>query len=170
MLKNEPKTIDWSEKQFQANGKTYYYTNKLSIRRYKEFERLAPKVVFDSTTSELAGTLLEIFQAVTTGNEILKSLHKVAELSYNQLHRTKENFEEKEPAVLWFCTLFLCLENEDTGVWNKALAQKKINDWEAENIAIESFFLLSISTIPKLTERLKSISKIEKPSPINFTD
>lgn len=151
MKTEEPKEltrINFEAGQFMANGVKYYIqADQISVARFIKYEEFSYNVAFDQSFQKVAGTLKEIYEILTEGDSALQAIHKAAELALNQLKAVKEFGDTRKPAVLWFCTLFFNRAGEDITTWDPALAAEKIQDWEAEGIHMQDFFLFSTSAL-----------------------
>ena len=152
--------IDFESRQFEANGQKYLIEiDEIKTGRYKHLEQLGIAFSFGSSFSEIFNSFNAIYKAVTRGNDVLKGLAKAQEISYNQMHAIKEHDENYEPAILWFCTIFINRPNEDRKVWDKDVARQKIADWSKSDIPINDFFLLAASCLNGYQEAYNQMSE-----------
>jgi hypothetical protein len=64
----------------------------------------------------------------------------------NNYDSFKGKYTSRYPAALYICTLFIVRENEDLSDWDFDLANEKIDDWVAENLAVVDFFGLALAS------------------------
>ena len=76
-------------------------------------------------------------------------------LSLASLHVTKGELTSRYPSAYYICTLFITRENEDLSKWDFELADKKIDDWVAENIRAVDFFGLALAVSQECKKILK---------------
>lgn len=155
ILEKEPelKHINWEEKKFVANGKTYYIQAEgISVGRFSHYEQMISEAVFGVSFDGIFKTLKHIYTLVTTGNETLKALREVGDLAYNQMAAIKDYDETKTNNVLLLCTLFINLSGEDMSEWNMTMARQKIDDWKADNYDMSDFFLFATKLVHGFSE------------------
>lgn len=164
MTKESPKQtkkirlIKAENDQFKANGHTYTIQSHLSVERYMQYLMVGQKMTFGSTALQLFNTLREIHELLVSGNDILGSIHKSAELAYNQLDSVKNVVEGRYPEVFHICALFINREDEDETKYDYKFAVEKINDWREEGYAIASFFYLASKFVSGLSEAYQSLT------------
>ena len=61
---NEVKKINLAEGSFIANGKKYIISNSISVERYKEYEKLEPKLTYGVGFEELFRNVKKAYEAV----------------------------------------------------------------------------------------------------------
>jgi len=161
------KKINFNEGKFEANGRMYYIqADSLSIERYIKYEEFAYNVALDQSLEQVANTFTKIYEACTTGDSALQALHKSATLAYNQLKSIKEFSEKREPAVLWFDTLFINRANEDLKDWDPNLAAEKIADWKAEGLDMHPFFLFATNAIRGFNQIYRWVDENDPPAEV----
>lgn len=165
------KRIDLSKDRFIANGKTYYMQpDQLTIERYQEYERLGLEMGFGVSYRDIYQTLSESYKALTTGNSIMESHRKAADLLVNQMSAIKEQGENRIPLHVMFCTLFCNTPGEDLTTWNKQLANDKIEDWKIEGLSAFDFFQLAASSLIGFNESLRLISEMAQKTPLKIPE
>lgn len=144
----QPQVIDFENRQFKANGKKFLIeVENLPTGRYQKFEQMGISFAFGSTFGDIFQSFQKIYQAATSGNDILKAVNVAQEVSYNQMHAIKRNDENYKPHILWFCTIFCNYEDEDRTTWSEDVARQKIADWERSSVPIQDFFLLASNAL-----------------------
>lgn len=144
----ELKRIDFDKKEFRANGATYYIQLEgISVGRFMHFERFVQLATFGTDFMAMFETLKQIFQAATSGVDVLKALKDIGDLSYNQMAVIKDRNELKFNNTLMLATLFINRADENLAEWDERLAMEKIKDWSVEGLAMNDFFLLAVRQI-----------------------
>lgn len=147
------KEINWLEKQFEANGKKYVISPKLSIQR----SVYAEEAKIELETGVRIGQTFEGFRKIYDCLQEGKFADAAVE-TYNRLNAIDSFFQRPLPA-LRLCACFLNTENEDPRTIDDAMVQVKIEDWQAEGISMNSFFLLAVSFIKSETTEFESMSE-----------
>lgn len=143
------KRIDIQSGKFEANGRTYYIQmDTLKLARYVAYMQLQQKLAFGTDFQGLYNTLTKIWNAASSGNDILKALADIRELSYNQLNAVVDFVGREHPEILRFCALFINAEDEDIGKWDERIVDQKITDWIEEGLDIQDFFSLAAGYSP----------------------
>lgn len=135
------KKLDLSKPYFEANGKKYLIETNLSIARFCEFQILEQEVGYSLTFRKLFDNLKELWELMNASKFVESSI------KLDNLMRGIAKMEEKEPAVLKLCSLFINTENENRSEWNDDLATQKIEDWKAEGYEVDGFFQLALNFI-----------------------
>lgn len=144
-FKNEPKSIDIKSRVFMANGNKYYIAEKISIDRWKQYEKLVPRLTFGVDFKELFANILKAYNFL---NQPKPEPLSAGIILYNIMEGIK-NAEDAErvPPGLIMCALVMNREGENVGVYDEQLALEKINDWRAEGLDILSFFAWALNSI-----------------------
>lgn len=151
------KTINLKEKEFMANGKKYRFLDKISVARYKEYEKLqviialgaTPKQIFDNIKKSFSLLNKPSPEPVSAGIILHNIMSAIADLN---------DPKRVHPALL-MATLFIAREGEDLRVFNMDEALDKINDWEEEGLDMTGFITVSLSTIQGLRDTLKEFTQ-----------
>lgn len=152
----QPQVIDFENRQFKANGKKFLIeVENLPTGRYQKFEQMGISFAFGSTFGDIFQSFQKIYQAATSGNDILKAVNVAQEVSYNQMHAIKRNDENYKPHILWFCTIFCNYEDEDRTTWSEDVARQKIADWERSSVPIQDFFFVGEQCTKRISERIQ---------------
>lgn len=148
--KHRPATkhIDLNKSSFMANGREYFIMNDLSLARFCEYQKIAAELAFETGFKGVFDTLRSIYDACSSGNDIIAANHKCRELAYNQMNSIKDFQDRPHPRVLYFCSLFINRQGEDVGRFDARVSESKVNDWVEEGLAVEDFFVLAASFIP----------------------
>jgi len=128
---------------FGKSGKKYVFLDSLPIDYWIQYQMLIPEVTYGVEFKTLATTLKGAYEALTTGNEILKAHRIAADLLYNQLSAIKSFVDtSRHAAILRMAALWIVTEDEDLTTYDARVADQKIEDWKAAGIAMTDFFLL----------------------------
>lgn len=149
---NQILEFDLREHKWLINGKWYYLLSKLPPRRYVEYLKLLPEVFFNTTFAGLYETCQKSWQYATSGNDLLGSLHAIAETNYNQLSAIVD-FDKKEyPKVYEFCAVIMAREGEVVKDIDENLILDKIDDFMNSEYSHDSFFFLATHSVPHFSE------------------
>lgn len=170
----DPDTGKWVS-QFQANGNKYYIrsaSDGLGFKRYVEMKRLLSVVGFDATYSEQLAALNRMTAAANT----LVSKSPQLDLLFREIENMRESIkraDRKWDYSLFAATLFIVRPDEDLNEWSESIASEKIDDWAAEGLHEQDFFLLVILWASQLSDwwrslpaRIKAIAKELSPEAI----
>lgn len=147
---NQIKTIDGSTKEFVANGQRYFVQKSITPLRYKEYEKLVPKLTFGLSFQEVYQQLHRLWNMLDK-----QQFANAAVVCHNLLNGIKDIDDEKRvhPAMM-MAALFICRENEDPAKYDEQLMLEKIADWQVEGYDFWSFFALSVNSIRGFRETL----------------
>ena len=154
----ELKTIDFNKKEFIANGQKYIISDKISIRRYAEYQKLMPRLTYGLGFDEIFKSLKNAYAHLNKQNfaDSAVIIHNIM----NGISNVEES-SRIHPA-LKMAALFVNREGEDTKVYDEELMTKKIEDWTEEGYNVSDFFTLSLSSINGFREAYsESIQKKE---------
>lgn len=128
---------------FMANGKKYYVSEKISIARFKEYEKLEPLLTYGVGFKEIFDGLKKNYQAL---NE--KRFADAAVITHNIMTGIKdiENDKRVHPALL-MAALVINREDENPKIFDRQIQEDKIKDWTEEGLNIIDFFTLSLTSI-----------------------
>lgn len=141
------KRLPMDQESFVANGNVYYFADSLSITRYQIYEELSTEMTFGTNFSGLMKTFREINDASQNWEVVGKAMHRIFELTYNQMRAIGNYVQHGENKLLKFCALFIVRAGEDLATWDEHLASEKINDWTVEGFAMKDFFHLAYKRI-----------------------
>lgn len=155
-VKTELKKIDFAQKEFTANGKTYFIESSYSYDRYRMWKKLQVEIGFGSTFTELFDSLIRIYSHC---NKPQPEPVDAGMIAYNQAHAIKNAMNDRyiEP-VMQMCALFMNTKDEDRRYITLQQIQDKVNDWNEEGIDMDSFFTFAISLIPNFLKHFASIT------------
>lgn len=137
------KSFNVKDKVFMANGRKYYMSEKISVRRFREYEKLVPLLTYGMGFNEIFSALKKAYAAA---NE--KRFADVAVMLHNIMSGIKDADDEKRfhPALL-VCALVINREGEDPGAYDESVQIEKIEDWQKEGLNMLDFFTLALTSI-----------------------
>ena len=154
----ELKSIDFTKKEFTANNQKYIISDKISIRRYAEYQKLMPRLTYGLGFDEIFKSLKNAYAHLNKQNfaDSAVIIHNIM----NGISNVEES-SRVHPA-LKMAALFVNREGEDAKVYDEELMMKKIEDWTKEGYNVSDFFTLSLSSINGFREAYnESIQKKE---------
>lgn len=154
----EVKTLDLKTKEFLANGRKYIISDKISIERYMEYQKLSPLLTFGTNFQELFQQLKKAYAHLNS-----QKFADSAVIIHNLLSSVAsvEQTERIHPA-LKMAALFINREDEDFSVYNEQLTADKIADWTKEGFNISDFFTLALSSISGFSQAYQEYTKKEQ--------
>ena len=140
---SEVKKIDLASGSFMANGKKYVISNSISVERFKEYEKLEPRLTYGVGFEELFRNVKKAYEAVNQ-----QKFADSAVILHNIMAGIKEVEDSKRihPA-LTMCALVINLEGEESAKYSKEMVANKIEDWTAEGLDMIDFFILALKSI-----------------------
>lgn len=137
------KELTIKDKQFEANGKTYIISDKISIARYIEYQKLMPMLTFGTSFDEMFKQLKNAYNHLNKQNfaDSAVIIHNIL----SNVARVEET-ERVHPA-LKMAAMFINTKDEDTSIYDEEGTKQKIADWTLEGYSISDFFSLSLNSI-----------------------
>lgn len=151
----EVKKLVIKDKQFEANGKIFLVSDKISINRYIEYQKTMPLLTFGTNFEEMFKQLKNAYNLLNKQNfadsavvihNILSNVAKVEEQS--RIH----------PA-LKMAAMFINTKEEDVSVYDEETTKQKINDWTVEGYDISDFFTLALNSISGFREAFQEYTE-----------
>lgn len=161
---NEIKSFPEGTMSFIANGKTYYFQEKLSINRYWQFQRFRVSLAFKSDPVQIYNTMLEYRNSIL---DVVKDSKNAFPLiaKFDSTLKSINEMNKRPDISFWICTLFFNTADEDVRYWTNELAEEKIKDWEEEGIDSAFFLQMSIPLIQDFIitykQSIQSILEVE---------
>ena len=142
-MTNEVKKLDADKGWFMANGKKYIVSNSISVERFKEYEKLEPKLTFGIGFDDLIKNVKKAYEYVNQ-----QKFADSAVVLHNIMAGIKdiENPTRIHPALA-MCTLVINVEGEESARYTTAMVEQKVDDWMAEGLDMLDFFLLALRSI-----------------------
>ena len=139
----EVKELKLTDKRFEANGKTYIVSEKISINRYIEYQKTMPLLTFGTNFEEMFKQLKNAYNHLNKQN-----FADSAVIIHNMLTNVAKVEESSRihPA-LKMAAMFINTKDEDVSVYDEELTKQKIEDWSKEGYSISDFFTLSLNSI-----------------------
>ena len=154
----EVKRLNLKDNSFMANGRKYFYSSRMSIDRFMEFERLQAHVGFGKDFKHIYDKLKDCYNHLN-GNRLADG----AVIVHNLINGIAQNLEKREHPMLQMCALFINREDENVDVFDEDMTTQKINDWKKEGYSVEDFFQLAFNFvegfIPAYNEIIQNISE-----------
>lgn len=141
---HEPKMFDHKKmKIFEANGKKYFVTDKISLARWDEYEKLVPKLTYGVDFDEMFKQLNIGFEFCNKGK-----IGNVSVILHNLMSGIIDvKNENRRHAALMMAALVINREGEDVAVYDEQTQLSKIDDWAKEGFETLGFFICALSCI-----------------------
>lgn len=136
----ELKRIDFEKGIFEANGKKYFIESQMSIERFCEFQIYEKEAGLGMPFKKIYENLQTVYQ------DLNATKFADASVRLNDLMHGVAKLDEKEPAALKICALFMNTEDEDRSVITNDMIVKKIEDWKKE-YDMRDFFWFALDTV-----------------------
>jgi hypothetical protein len=137
-------------KSFIANGHKYHVSKKISITRWKEYEKLEPRLTYGIGFDDLFKNIKKAYEAL---NSKEGKIADAAVILHNIMSGIKSIEDEKrEHPSLLMCALVINREGEDTGKFDADLQLEKIEDWRKEGYDALPFFTFALCSIQGFRE------------------
>lgn len=146
------KAINWKEKKFEANGRTYYISGQMSIGRSVYAEEAKIEMESGVRVGKTTESFSKIYELLNKGKQADAAVE-----CYNHI-KAIDGFFERPAPVLRLCACFINHEGEDTKYINDSLVAEKVKDWSEEGLAMDSFFQLALIFIYDETADLKKFT------------
>ncbi len=153
-MSNSLKEINFEDKQFTANGKTYFVEQSLSYRRWIEWRKIQPQLAFDCDYGTMFAQLRKAYDLLNQRDQ--KPLD-AGNILFNLMNGIQQAMDDKQvPLVMRLCALFMNTADEDRTTITEEMIQVKADDFNTEGISMHSFFLFAISSIPNFIPNYES--------------
>lgn len=145
-----------SQSEFTANGKKFVISDKLSIRRWKEYEKLGPRLTYGVDFESMNKQHTKAWEALNK-----QKFADASVIIHNLMNGIKDvNDDKRVHPCLLMCALLINYEGENAAEYDEKLQHEKIKDWEAEGLSIADFFHFALNAIQGFRETY--ISYIQK--------
>jgi len=130
----------------------YFVEDKLSIERYKAFQRMEIELAFTGSFSKFVGNIREAYD--------LLNQSKLADASVLLMNILEGSIlmQEKKGLALWVATLFINRTDEDRTIWNQPMAEEKLNHWA--DIESGFFLVIALSQVRDFSKNLEEIAEL----------
>lgn len=150
----ELKRIDFESGKFVANGTEYIIEGALSIERYAELQLFEKELANGMTFQTMFDKLQSLY------SKLNKQKFADCAVELNDMIRGYAKLQEREPAILKICTLYINAKEEDRRTWNADMMNAKIADWKTEGIDMRDFFAVASSSIGGFSEVYRKVTRI----------
>lgn len=127
--------------QFTANGQEYFVESKLSLDRYRDFQKMELHISFQQGFNGMFNTLKEIYEKAQKG-----LLADVAVLAHNAMQGVID-IEKRRDACFYMCALFINTKDEDRRTITNEQVDAKIKDWTEEGLDTRFFLQCAASLV-----------------------
>lgn len=142
------------QREFMANGKQYAILSAekcFNINRQLAYQNLELIFATNQTPTSIKTRFKETYDTILRmlspeKDSWTRHFDKLLRDAMNNYDSFKGKYTSRYPAALYICTLFIVRENEDLSDWDFDLANEKIDDWVAENLAVVDFFGLALAS------------------------
>ena len=146
------KGLDKKQKSFMANGRKYIVMDRISIVRFKQYEKLVPQLTMGITFNEMFASLKKAYGFLNSKDPKPLDAGIILHNIMNSI--TASNDEKRFSPALMMAALIINREDEDPGKYDEQLMLDKIADWQAEGYDMLDFFELSLNAIQGFRETL----------------
>jgi len=162
-MTNEVKKINVADGYFMANGKKYIISNAISVERFKEYEKLEPKLTFGVGFEEMFSNVKKAYEYVNQ-----QRFADSAVILHNIMSGIKDVEDSKRihPALA-MCALVINVEGEESARYSQEMVMNKIDDWTAEGLDMVDFFILALKSIRGFRETYLKFIQTEANNLIN---
>ena len=151
-MATELKKIDFEKASFEANGKTYFVKQSLSVERYRWFEKYQIDFGFGRTYKSISDSLKKAVELGNKGKGI-----EAWNIVLNLIRAVGEGLDKRASNAMTLCALFIVTEDEDLTKWDEQEQQAKIDDWNTEGYDVNSFFQLASNLVTGFIDDLEAI-------------
>ena len=146
------KTIDFSKKYFECDGRKFYVKDSLSFNRYRELQKLILEFGYSAT-------FVDIFKNLRVAWDHLNSLRlgDAAVTIHNIMYGIK-SLDDKDDPALRICALFIDEQGEDATVFDEVKMREKIDCWSKE-CSVTPFFQFASNLVPGWMKAYSTVSR-----------
>jgi hypothetical protein len=137
----ELKTVDFSKKYFECQGRKFYVRDTLSFVRYRELQKLILEFSFSAT-------FIDLFKNIKIAWDFMNVLKfGDAAVTLHNIMMGIKTLEDKDDPALRMCALFIDEEGEDPTVYDEGKMRDKIDCWGKE-YNVTPFFQYAANLVP----------------------
>lgn len=158
------KKIDFAEGKFEANGKTYFIEETISVARYKYYIMFQTEAGYGCTFTQMMENWEKVYE--------LANKMRFADVAViaNEMKNAIGGFGTRKHPAIAICALFCNTENEDRKTISEQLLNEKLNDWEEAGIDVYSFFVLAGTLVNGLATAWNDLlSEAKEPATPNLS-
>jgi len=153
------KRIDFKKNYFECtNGegtRKYYFHDTLSVARYEVFEDLEMQVAQGRSFSDVYASQKKIHEFLNNSKFADAAIE-----NYNAMKMVGTKLEKRFHPAMQLVALFANQENEDIGIFDEIVMEKKMNDWKTEGYAHQDFFSLAFNLVEDMLKAYEEISSL----------
>ncbi|MDQ3048837.1 MAG: hypothetical protein M3R27_14900 [Bacteroidota bacterium] len=151
-------TIEKGSNSFTANGKKYIISDKISVQRWKAYEKLVPRLTFGLSFEEIFKNLEKAYAALNK-----QQFANSAVIIHNVMNGISSIDDEKKVSpALMMCALIINREDENTAEYNEPALREKIKDWEMEGLNMMDFLELALNATQGFRETYKRYTLLQE--------
>jgi len=146
------RTVDFSKKYFDCQGRKFYIKDTLSFNRYRELQKLVLEFGYSAT-------FVDLFKNIKTAWDHMNTLKfGDAAVTLHNIMAGIKTLEDKDDPALRMCALFIDEEGEDATLYDEGKMREKIDCWSKE-LAVTPFFQLAASVVPHWMPAYKLVTQ-----------
>lgn len=134
---NKLKQINFADGKFEANGKTYYIEETISVERYKYYIMFQTEAAYGCDFAAMMKKWDEVWEMAN------KMRFADIVIIAHEMRNAIGGFGTRKHPAIAICALFCNTENEDRTKISEQLLNEKLKDWEEAGIDVYSFFVLA---------------------------
>jgi len=149
---SELKTVDFTNKYFECQGRKFYQKDTLSFNRYRELQKMMLEFGYSAT-------FVDLFKNIKKAWDLMNSLKfgEAAVTLHNILIGIK-TLDDKYDVAFRICALFMDEEGEDSTVYDEGRMREKIDCW-AKECAVTPFFQFAANSVPSWINAYRIVSR-----------
>lgn len=155
--------IDWDKRTITGMSGTVYKIapEDIPAGRWSQYELQSASLGMVMSIKKMAGYFTKIYNLATTGNEVVKQIHQIAQESKEALELIKGYEGQPIPKVVEFLSIMCVKDGEELHTYKESMVREKFNDWS--HIPMKDFFLLAAQLMPSFKENY--LNKMGKSEP-----
>lgn len=154
--------INVNDGYFKIEDRVYFIQpDQISPKRFVAYVELTTRGFMGASLQEIFQSYKKIYDASTSGNDVIKALNTCASESYKRMLAIRERNEYKLEPTLHLCALFCNQADEDISQCDERIIFQKVEDFMSSNINMEDFFYLAGLLIGGVKELSESIPETE---------
>lgn len=150
----ELKQLELEATEFTANGKRYLIKQTLSVERFRWYEKYQINFGYGRSFDNIHKSLEKSVDLANKGKGL-----EAWNIIFNLKDCIDKDLDKRAHQAFYLCALFICTEDEDLTKWEETLAERKIEDWNAEGIDAFSFFRIATNLVQGYLTALEGLSQ-----------
>lgn len=144
--KRKLKKLQITDKEFVANGVTYFIEPEISADRFSKMQELEIELTYGMNYKKL-------FDKHTELRDNLNKMNLVDScVIVDNLQKGIADIEERRMPILEYCACFINSIDEDRRVYDEKVVSEKIENWLDEGFDYMSFFAVAVNMVSGLKE------------------